>query len=53
MSPTINNHNCIGLELFNTFYGGYIEYKHYVKYIIQKISSNKEIGASFENEIES
>ena len=42
-----SNHNYV------TFYDDYIEYKHYVKDIMQNISSNKEIGKSFENENES
>ena len=31
-----SNHNFVSLELFNTFYGDYIEYKHYVN----DVSSN-------------
>ena len=35
-NPTKSNHNYVSLELFNTFYDGYIEYKHYVNDIIQR-----------------
>ena len=48
-----SNHNFVSLELFNTFYDDYIEYKHYVNDVIQNISFNKELGKSFENETKS
>ena len=48
-NPT-SNHNFVSLELFNTFYDDYIEYKHYVNDVMQNISSNKELGKSFEND---
>ena len=51
-NPT-SNHNFVSLELFNTFYDDYIEYKHYVNDVIQNISFNKELGESFENETKS
>ena len=51
-NPT-SNHNFVSLELFNTFYGDYIEYKHYVNDVIQNISSNKELGNSFKDETKS
>ena len=38
------------MELFNTFYDDYIEYKHYVNDVIENIRSNKELGKSFEDE---
>ena len=41
------------MELFNTFYDDYIEYKHYVNDVIQNISSNKELGNSFKDETKS
>ena len=41
------------MDLFNTFYDDYIEYKHYVNDVIQNISFNKELGKSFENETKS
>ena len=41
------------MELFNTFYDDYIEYKHYVNDVIQNISSDKELGKSFEGETKS
>ena len=41
------------MELFNTFYDDYIEYKHYVNDGTQNISFNKELGKSFENETKS
>ena len=47
LNRSSSNHNYV------TFYDDYIEYKHYVKDIMQNISSNKEIGKSFENENES
>ena len=50
--PT-SNHDYVSLELFNTFYDDYIEYKHYVNDVIQNISYNKELGKSFENETKS
>ena len=43
LNPT-SNHNFVSLELFNTFYNDYIEYKHYINDVIQNISSNKELG---------
>ena len=52
LNPT-SNHNFVSLELFNTFYDDYIEYKYYVNDIIQNISFNKELGKSFENETKS
>ena len=52
LNPT-SNHNFVSLELFNTFYDDYIEYKHYVNDVIQNISSNKELVISFENETKS
>ena len=38
------------MELFNTFYDDYIEYKQYVNDVIENIRSNKELGKSFEDE---
>ena len=43
------NHNYVSMELFDTSYGE----KYYVSVILRNISSNKEIGESFENEIDS
>ena len=52
--PTLtSNHNFVSLDLFNTFYDDYIEYKHYVNDVIQNISSNNELGKSFEIETKS
>ena len=51
-NPT-SSHNFVSLELFKTFYDDYIEYKHYVNDVIQNISSNKELGKSFLDEIKS
>ena len=51
MNPTSSNHNYVSLKLFKTCCD-YIEYKRYINDIIQNISSNKEIGKSFENEME-
>ena len=49
-----SNRNYVSLELFNTFYDDYIEYKHYVNDdVIQNISFNKELGKSVENETKS
>ena len=48
-----SNLNFDSLELFNTFYDDYIEYKHYVNDVIQNISFNKDLGKSFENETKS
>ena len=43
------NYNYVSMELFDTSYGE----KYYVNVILRNISSNKEIGESFENEIDS
>ena len=51
-NPT-SNYNLVSLELFNTFYDDYIEYKRYVNDVIQNISFNKELRKSFENETKS
>ena len=48
-----SNYNLVSLELFNTFYDDYIEYKRYVNDVIQNISFNKELQKSFENETKS
>ena len=49
-TPT-SNHNCVSLELFNTFYDDYIEYKHYVNNVIQNISSKKELGKALKTKL--
>ena len=51
-NPT-SNYNFVSLELLNTFYDDYIEYKHYVNDVMQNISFNKELGKNFENETKS
>ena len=53
LNPTSSNHNYVNFELFNTFYDGFMEYKHFTNDVIHNFSFNKKIGKSFENETES